>query len=503
MQSILLLLGAFLLFPASTLAQTGATLAERQPQAVISGPSDIAVGRTIVLDASASTGLGEETSYTWFRGTSLFPISRTVEAVYTPEEPGPLVFRLVIRTEFEGEKQEYTAERQVMVYTRKIVLIADAAIPPDKLPLHELAAVEAGTYLRTLKPETSALPITTEESLFTLIKENISVLAGAESIILWTDGIQGLQALMRALEGHEERLQNLKNQSIILIASRGLQTLGRTARGPFGVLHPDRIIVTRKEAVNPLIEAKTIEEFLSSLDQRDIDFLIVDESTAGIRPWNLLSSLVNYMLTHGVPSQTVMLLLMLPIIATILAFLKQVIGVTTFGLYTPSIVALSLLALGWWVGLFFLLFILITGYATRTFMRRWRLLYIPKVAIIIVVVSLTLLLLLGIGALFGVTLTGDTIFVLLIMSTLAESFLNVKTEEGLWSAVIGVAETILAAMLCVFIVKWPPLQSFIIAYPELILLTLIVNIFLGRWTGLRLVEYVRFREVFKHMQVEE
>jgi hypothetical protein len=261
-------------------------------------------------------------------------------------------------------------------------------------------------------------------------------------------------------------------------------------------------LVTRKEALNPLISAVNIESFMEDLTQRDIDYIVVDESSTGIRPWNVLSSLVNYMLTHGVSSQTVTLLLLLPLIATILAFFKQVIGITTFGLYTPSIVALSFLALGSGVGMLFLLFILITGYATRSFMKRWRLLYIPKVAIILTVVSITVLILLSIGAYFDITLSGDTIFVLLIMSTLAESFLNVKMEQGWKSALFGIGETVFAALACVYIVSLPFLRSVILAYPELILITIVINIFLGRWTGLRLVEYFRFQEVFKHMQEE-
>jgi hypothetical protein len=42
----------------------------------------------------------------------------------------------------------------------------------------------------------------------------------------------------------------------------------------------------------------------------------------------------------------------------------------------------------------------------------------------------------------------------------------------------------------------------VLAYPETILVTFPVNLFLGRWTGLRVVEYFRFREVFKHLQEE-
>jgi len=495
---------ALLFFSANpALAVTGDTLEQQEHlTAVITGPDDIAVGRTLVLDASSSSGLGERTTYRWYRDGLGLPISKTVEAVYTPERPGVTIIRLVVSTLIDGERQESEVQKAITVYDRKIVMVADATIPAEKLQLHRQAATNAGVYLRVMQPSESAIPISTEESLFNVIKEKNAALAGADSIVLWTEGINGLQALMRATEGDEEREQGIKNQTVVLITDRSLNTLSRTARGPFSVLQPDQILVTRKEALNPLLSAEDIEKFIVEMEQRDIDFEVVDETTTAVRPWNLLSSLVNYMLTHGVASQTVTLLLMLPIIAMILAFLKQVIGITTFGLYTPSIVALSFLALGWKVGLLFLLFILITGYVTRTLMRRWRLLYIPKVAIILTVVSITLLLLLGIGAYYDITLSGDTIFVLLIMSTLAESLLNVKAEEGWYSAVIAIGETILAAILCVMIVQWSLLQSMILAFPELILLTIIVNIFLGRWTGLRLVEYFRFREVFKHLQEE-
>lgn len=472
-----------------------------EPIAMITGPEDVAVGRTLVLDALGSRGLGEKTTYKWYRDNIAVPISRSVEVVYTPDRPGVTVFRVVINTTVDGEKYEITAEKTVTVYRRKIALIADAEVSGDKLALHAQAAGAAGVYLRIVQPG-QTIPLDSEQALTSVMKEQSDALAGAESVILWTDGLTGMQALSNAVESSPDRRAALGNQTIVMISDGSLARLARTVRGHFAVLQPDRILVTRKEAINPIIEAENIDVAMTALQQRDIDLAIVDETTAGIRPWNLLSSLVNYMLMHGVSSQTVMLLLMLPLIATILAFLKQVIGMTTFGLYAPSIVALSFLALGWKVGLVFLLAIVATGYATRSLMRRWRLLYIPKVAIIITVVSLTLLVLVALAAAIDITFARDTIFVLLIMSTLAESFLTVKTGEGWWSAIIGIGETIAASLLCVAIVQWSSLQSLILAYPELILITIVINVGLGRWTGLRLVEYVRFREVFRHLQEE-
>ncbi|MBU2213620.1 hypothetical protein KKC44_00080 [Patescibacteria group bacterium] len=469
---------------------------------IISGPDEIMVGRTLVLDASTSKGLGEKTEYRWYVEGISQSISRTVEVVYTPETVENIIVRLSIRTTIEGEVQEAETQRMISVFERKIALVADSSVPREKLQIHQQTAATEGVYLRIVQPMGPTLPVSTEEALFTALSEQSMALPGSQAIILWTDGITGLQALMRAHEADATRLAGIENQVIVMITDRSLNTLARTARGPFFVLKPDRIVITRKEAINPLISAADTNSFLTDIEQRDIDYIVVDESTTVTRPWNLLSSLVNFMLTHGVSSQIVILLLTLPIIAMILAFLKQVIGITTFGLYTPSVVALSFLALGWTLGLAFLIFILVTSYATRALLRRWRLLYIPKVAIMLTVVSITLLLLLGIGASFDITFGRDTIFILLIMSTLSESFFAVKTEEGLLSAIIGIGETVLAALICVFIVSWASLQSVLLAYPEIILLTILLDIALGKWTGLRLVEYFRFREVFSHLQEE-
>ena len=326
-EKILLTLACVALFPLQLQAATGDIINSNVPlRPIISGPDDVAIRRTLVLEASASLGIGEDTTYRWYRDNISFPISKTVEAVYTPEKAGTTTIKLVISTTIDGEVVESETEKTITVYERKIVLIADETVSIDKLNIHQKAAEEKGIFLPVLKPSSAAsVPLASEEPLIKFIKEQSSILNGAEAIVLWTDGITGLQAFMRAIEGDAELMQSIKTQTIILISNRSIQTLGRIANGPFAVLRPDSILITRKNALNPLFDTANIQEFVSELEQRDNDYLIVNASNAGIRPWNLLSSLVNYMLTHGVSSQTVILLLMLPVIAMILAFLKQVV----------------------------------------------------------------------------------------------------------------------------------------------------------------------------------
>lgn len=472
--------------------------------AIISGPTDIAVGRTIILDASSSRVQGDTTDYRWTIDETKQNIGRKVEVIFTPEKAGVLTFRLVLKTtDLSGNAVQDEALHAVTVFTRKIVVIADNSVSSEQLASLSGEAQKNGVFVKILQTAPETPRLAAEDALFTLLSEDKDALAGADAIVVWTEGISGLQALMRAVQSDAERQAAMRNQSIVMVTDGSLKTKARTTRGAQALLNPSEVIITRTAAMNPLISAKDIAEFRTTLKTSDVDSLTLSSTSAALRPWDFLSTLVNYLLSHGVSGQAVILLLILPIIATIFAFLKQVIGITSFGLYTPSIVALSFLALGWKIGVLFLLFILIMGYVMRSFMKRWRLLYIPKVAIILTVLSLTLLILVAIGTAAGIAFPRDTVFILLIMSALAENFLNLKTEEGWRSAFLGIAETVFGSLLCVFIVQSQTLQSLILAYPELVLLTIIINIGLGRWTGLRLVEYFRFREVFKHLQEEE
>lgn len=495
-----------LLGPVETWAQSGSGSTVENPvpvlEAVITGPEDIAVGRTAVLDASSSRMTGEGVTYQWFLEGVRQPISQTVEAVYTPDKPGMITFRLVVTSVANGQEFRSESTHEIIAYKRKIVMIADSSVDTAKLQAHAASANEQGVYMPIIQTAAPVGPLGSEESLTDLLATRSSVLLGADDVVLWTDGVQGLQALMSVVEDSDELSTSMRNQTIVLVAQRSLQTLSRIARGFYSALAPSQIIITRKEAINPLLTTESTDAFLNDINQKDIDSLRVTSAASGLRPWNILSNLIDTMLTNGIPSETVILLLVLPIIATILAFLKQVIGITTFGLYTPSIIALSFIVLGWPVGVAYLLLIIIAGYAARSFVSRWRMLYIPRVAIILSVVSFAVLILMGVGAAFHIAFTRETVFLLLVMSTLSESFLNLKTEQGWRSAILGVFETIVAALLCVFIVQWAAFQSLILAYPELILLTLPINVLLGKWTGLRLVEYFRFREVFKHLQEE-
>jgi hypothetical protein len=212
-----------------------------------------------------------------------------------------------------------------------------------------------------------------------------------------------------------------------------------------------------------------------------------------------LSPIIEYFIAQGVPFETVALLLMLPIIATFIAFLRQVVGIKAFGIYTPLIITFAFLATnGLKYGIIIFLAVILAGMAMRFVLKPFRLLYLPRVAIMLSIVALLMLLMLTFGGSVHRTgLAAVSIFPILIMITLVEKFVAAQIEKGNKAALILTLETLVISVIGYFIASWDVLIKLIAEMPWIILLTIPVNILIGKWTGLRVSEYIRFRKIIK------
>lgn len=218
-----------------------------------------------------------------------------------------------------------------------------------------------------------------------------------------------------------------------------------------------------------------------------------------------MSSIIEYMINQGVLQETIILLLMLPITALIIAFARQIVGIKGFGIYTPLIIAYAFITLGLGYGLIFFAIIMTVGTLMRLLVRKSRLLYLPRMALVITSVAVAILLLILIGSYFQFNnLIAISIFAVIVMITLVEKFIAAQIERGDREAIILTLETLILSIICYWVALWPWLQSFVFSYPLLtILSTILINILLGKWTGLRLTELYRFRQVIKNIEISE
>lgn len=214
-----------------------------------------------------------------------------------------------------------------------------------------------------------------------------------------------------------------------------------------------------------------------------------------------ISAPIHFFISQGIPLETIVLLLMLPIIATFIAFLRQVVGIKAFGVYTPLIITFAFLATnGLKYGIAIFITVILVGMLMRFILRPFRLLYLPRVAIMLTIVAFVILLMLTLGGNLRRTgLAAVSIFPILIMITLVEKFIAVQIEKGSRVAVALTFETLIISIAGYFIASWQGLIHLLIASPWIVLLTIPINIFLGKWTGLRLNEYIRFKDVIKRI----
>jgi hypothetical protein len=225
------------------------------------------------------------------------------------------------------------------------------------------------------------------------------------------------------------------------------------------------------------------------------------------------NSFIQFAVNQGVPVSTIILILMLPVVVTMIAIFRQVIGIKAFGIYTPALIIFAFLAIkaesqSFWGGIKYgtsiFVAIIIIGTLVRMFLKKFRLLYLPRVAIVISIVALSTLLLLTIGGYFSRTgLAGVSIFPILIMITLVEKFVAAQIEKGNKTAIILSLETLVISIAGYFVASWGTLILFLQKYPWVVLLTLIINVALGKWTGLRISEYIRFKELLKNAKFND
>lgn len=217
-----------------------------------------------------------------------------------------------------------------------------------------------------------------------------------------------------------------------------------------------------------------------------------------------MSELVRFIVNENVDINTVYLLLALPFVATLIAGFRQVIGIKSFGIYAPLVLTFAFWATGLKYGLAIFFVILSTGTAMRYFLKKVRLLYMPRMAIVLTVISVAALLLLALGGyLHRFGLASVSILPILIMITLIEKFISAQVEKGFRTAAFLSLETVFISVAGYAFIIWPAFRSFVLDFPEYLLGLILVNVLLGKWTGLRLAEYLRFRNVTKNVEADQ
>lgn len=222
-----------------------------------------------------------------------------------------------------------------------------------------------------------------------------------------------------------------------------------------------------------------------------------------------MNPLIQFLIeTKGIPETSIILLLMLPLVATIIAFWRQFIGLRTFGIYAPILITFAFYQLsitpnnntnllqGLKYGLALAVVVFITATFAHEVTKKIRLHYLPKMSILLSLVAI---------GVFGTLVlasylnrggfTSVDILPLLLMITVSEQMISIYIKKGKKAAYLLTIGTLFISSLTYVLISWSWLQDTMLTYPYISPLMLILNFIIGKWTGLRLKEYFRFKNI--------
>lgn len=199
----------------------------------------------------------------------------------------------------------------------------------------------------------------------------------------------------------------------------------------------------------------------------------------------------------SLPISTQMLmqvLLLIPIGGLVIAFVRQVVGLTTFGTFMPVLVALAFRETGLMVGVVMFTLIVAIGLLIRSWFNSLQLLLVPRLAsvltiVVLIIIALTLIIHYQ-GLNVGLSLS---LFPIVILTMTIERMSLLWEESGGNEAVMTGLGSLLAAGLCYYAMYNPYVGHLVFTFPELLLSVLAVTLLLGRYNGYKIAEYFRFK----------
>lgn len=191
-------------------------------------------------------------------------------------------------------------------------------------------------------------------------------------------------------------------------------------------------------------------------------------------------------------------ILIIPVGTLVLAIARNIIGIPTFGIFTPILLTLFFKETSFGFGFVFFMIVVLVGIGERYILDKFYLLAVPRLSII-----LTLVILFMLGYSF---FSNDVMFVtqkhlaffpIVIVTGNIERLSIMMAEEGLINTLKTLLGTLAITLLGYSLYTIPALEMFMFTNPELIFMIIGFLILIGKYKGYRISEFIRFRDLVR------
>jgi len=190
------------------------------------------------------------------------------------------------------------------------------------------------------------------------------------------------------------------------------------------------------------------------------------------------------------------ILLLIPFGILVIVLLRNFVGFTSFGTFAPVLIALAFRETELLKGILLFILIVSLGLFFRFYLERLRLLLVPRLGAVVTIVVLLMTAISIVSNQLGIeTGLSVSLFPMVIISMVIERMSVVWEERGAFTAIREGMGSLVMAALSFLAMSIDILAYWVTVYPEINLIVLGVIIAIGRYTGFRLLELSRFRDL--------
>lgn len=215
----------------------------------------------------------------------------------------------------------------------------------------------------------------------------------------------------------------------------------------------------------------------------------------GQRRRNLVAMLIN----GGMSQDILQFLLVIPFAVVIVVLFKNVIGIKTYGTFLPALMAMAITGTGLSAGILAFSMVLFLTVILRYPLEKLGILHTPKLAIMMLGVILSLVSISALSVFFEwegfSALNSAAVFPIAILTITSERIALTIAEEGIGKSISIMAQTLIVVACCYLLIQSVALKALVLVFPELLFGALILNLWMGHWTGIRVMEFFRFRSI--------
>ena len=215
-----------------------------------------------------------------------------------------------------------------------------------------------------------------------------------------------------------------------------------------------------------------------------------------------MNSTYYWFINHGLQTTILLLLIYIPIVATIINIARYIIGTKSFGIYGPLMLTFAYIFTGIRIGLLTTAIVIFSTFISYSVLRKIRMHYISRITITYIFSALAIIMeFLFLGTVkIPVTILPNIATIpplgIILITTLSDFFVKKYIKRGFTATMRSVFGSVSIAILSWIGIRYINNTEFLIKNFVLILILLIpINLIIGRFSGLKIKDFIRFRDI--------